>query len=303
VRARPFLKFFNLLEHDSTQYQNLPKCSFTVTEKMDGSLLIGFWHRGEYHTSTKGSLSSDQAKWGLEWLKEHVDLSKVRKGWTHLYEIIYPGNKIVIDYGDFRGAVLLACVENATGAELPYEELRKEADLLKVPVVPQITGYTDLEALYQYCRGLPKEKEGFVVQFENGMRVKMKGDEYCKIHRLITHMTPLDFWRAWDLELRDIPKDYMTGIPEEFRELSDTIHGQIYAMHWDLFNKIGELCKELRSTFFGGDQKAFALNVKEKEPKMFNYIMHWDKNKIKQMSNRELGLSIASQQRLKRMRA
>jgi RNA ligase len=35
-----------------------------------------------------------------------------------------------------------------------------------------------------------------VVRFAGGLRVKIKGSEYCRIHRCLSHCTPLAVWEA-----------------------------------------------------------------------------------------------------------
>ena len=65
IVATPFPKFFNWGERDQTW----PAESFHVYEKLDGSLIIAFWHNGEWHTATKGSFHSEQAQWAKQRLK------------------------------------------------------------------------------------------------------------------------------------------------------------------------------------------------------------------------------------------
>lgn len=70
VVATPFPKFFNVGE----RLDAIPDLAFETFEKLDGSLIILFHHKGEWRTATKGSLGSDQAKWAARWIATH-DLS------------------------------------------------------------------------------------------------------------------------------------------------------------------------------------------------------------------------------------
>ena len=55
--------------------------------------------------------------------------------------------------------------------------------------------------------------EGFVVEFDSGMRVKVKLDEYVYLHRLLTQLTPKSIW---DLLRQDKPLDELLEIaPDE----------------------------------------------------------------------------------------
>ena len=48
----------------------------------------------------------------------HTDLGTLDREYTYLFEIIYPSNRIVVDYGSSRRLVLLAAVHTQTGIEL-----------------------------------------------------------------------------------------------------------------------------------------------------------------------------------------
>ncbi len=56
VVAKPFPKFFNMEELSDSE---IPKESFEVFEKMDGSLGIFFHYNGEWHMATRGSFTSE----------------------------------------------------------------------------------------------------------------------------------------------------------------------------------------------------------------------------------------------------
>ena len=280
--ARPFCKFYNMGEMFETSIENLPDGPFSATTKVDGSLAVCFPYKDQYWIATKGSFHSEQALWATEWLHTHVDTSLLKKGWTYLYEAIYSENKIVIEY-DFEGLVLLGVINNETGQEMPYTDLVKEAAALGVRLVEQETGFTKIEDLYDYCKGLPPDKEGFVVTFANGLKMKIKGEAYCRIHKMLSHMTPLAFWEAWDLQLKDIPKDYLTQLPEEFRELADNLHKQIYDLHWEPFKRATQHFEELGALLgSGADRKTWALKTKELYPKDFSSIMDFLNGKADQ---------------------
>ena len=84
VVATPFPKFFNALERGET----IPDLPFEIFEKVDGSLIIIFWHAGEWRTATKGTFGSAQAQWAAERLKG-CDLSALSRGTTYLAEAVY----------------------------------------------------------------------------------------------------------------------------------------------------------------------------------------------------------------------
>lgn len=222
VVATPFPKFFNIGEVIAqaayTGIAAIPDCQFEVFEKLDGSLIIIFHHNGKWRCATKGSLSSDQAKWAEGWIS-HSDLSNLNSGCTYLAEAIYPENRIVVDYGDKSGLHLLGAYD-ATGFEYNYEFLIKLGKMLNWPVVAR-GHYASISELLDKAKELSSNEEGWVLRFANGTRLKIKGDEYCRIHRLISCLTPLAIWRQ--LEANEDMENVRRSLPEEFWEDFDTI--------------------------------------------------------------------------------
>lgn len=211
VVATPFEKFFNYGENGI----GLPDEPFTVTEKLDGSLGIIFYYRDEWHVATKGSFSSSQAQYAAVWLAQNVTLSALDPTVTYLAEIIYAANRIVVSY-DCDDLVLLSGYWE-TGPELNREELVDCGARSGMRVVRQM-GHDSLDGLLALAKTLALDTEGFVVRFASGLRIKIKGDEYCRIHRLISRVTPLAVYEMLvegdDLEVvsRDVPEEFRRDI-------------------------------------------------------------------------------------------
>lgn len=234
VVATPFPKFFNVGERD----QPIPDLPFEVFDKLDGSLLILFSHAGEWRTATKGSFNSDQARWA----KAHLsgfDLSPLDQTITYLAEAIYPANKIVIPYAD-SGLFLLAAYQQ-DGIELSYEDLQSVGTAVGWPVVTRLASPSFSDLLGQTAT-LPATQEGWVLRFSDGLRLKIKGDEYLRIHRIVSHLTPL---AIWDLMANGGDLDsYRKDLPEEFWTDFDTITGILYGRLNGLLSGIAALAAE-----------------------------------------------------------
>jgi RNA ligase len=206
VVATPFPKFFNVGE----RVESIPDLPFETFEKLDGSLIIIFHHKGQWRCATKGSLSSDQARWAAKWLSK-FDTSLLDVETTYLAEAIYPENRIVVHYSE-TGLVLLGAYR-VDGSELSYEELTLLADALGWRTAKRHS-YSAVSELLAVAGTLPASEEGFVIRFENGLRLKVKGDEYCRIHRMVSRLTPLAMWESmWagdDLEAvrRQLPEEF-----------------------------------------------------------------------------------------------
>jgi RNA ligase len=98
---------------------------FVVMDKMDGSL--GIMYPGPANVpaiATRGSFTSDQAihATGVLWTKyadwvEEIKYTYWESTNTFLFEIIYPSNRIVVNYKDTDDLILLAIIGNKTGTD------------------------------------------------------------------------------------------------------------------------------------------------------------------------------------------
>ena len=68
---------------------------------------------------------------------------------------------------------------------------------------------------------LPRDAEGFVVRFDDGQRLKIKGAEYRRIHALVSRITPLAMWEI--MQAGDDLATIRPDIPEEFGTDFDAI--------------------------------------------------------------------------------
>lgn len=232
VIATPFIKFFNygeIFDNPSIFYTQ----EFIVTEKMDGSLGIMFYYDSKWMVATAGSFVSEQAVWATEWIHNNLNLEKIDTNNTYLFEIIYSDNKLVVDY-DFEGLTLLAIVD-PFGLEYPYSSLVHEASYLGVPIVGA-QPFTSIKEIIKSAKLLEETQEGFVVRFQNGVRLKIKGEKYLRIFRAIEGVTPI---AIWDMMLNgDDAQLVANNLPEEVQE----DYWQIYRiLTKQLLNFIGEI--------------------------------------------------------------
>jgi RNA ligase len=206
IVATPFPKFFNLGERHGT----VPDLPFEVFEKLDGSLIIVFHHRGLWHAATKGAFDSEQALWAQERLNG-ADLSALQPGATYLFEAVYPENRIVIRYSEPEMVMLGGYQPD--GSELSYDEIETISRQLGGHAAKRHV-FQNIPEMVANAAALPRDYEGYVLRFSNGLRLKIKGAEYRRIHALISRCTPLAMWEALDAgdDLAAIRRD----LPEEF---------------------------------------------------------------------------------------
>ncbi|MCZ0978435.1 RNA ligase [Streptomyces diastatochromogenes] len=122
IVALPLPKFFNLSEHAGGRpyAPPLPDEPFEVYDKVDGSLAVVFHYADRWHVASKGSFTSGQATWAQRRL-DAADTTGLTPGTTYLAEMLYPGNRIVVNYGERRDLVLLAAF-GPDGTETPLAE-------------------------------------------------------------------------------------------------------------------------------------------------------------------------------------
>jgi RNA ligase len=213
ILARPFQKFKNFEEHDPSEIDmSIP---FVIYEKMDGSLIIVFYYEPhmEWIVASRGSFISEQAIEARKMLGLEQKYERFQKGFTYLFEIIYPENRIVVDYGNRRELVLLSKIQTDLGNEIDNFDLvrlySKYFTIVKLYDIKNIKNLNDLKELEE------ENREGFVIRFANGFRVKVKFSEYVRLHGILTNVSNLTVWE----HLRD---NY------EFDELLDRVPDEFY---------------------------------------------------------------------------
>jgi len=208
VIAKSFDKFFN---YEELTMKDIPEEGFEVFEKLDGSLGILFWYQGKWILSSKGSFTSDQAIKGRQILNEKYNVEVLPKGYTTVVEIIYPENRIVCDYGSDELLVVLSMVSNASGKELDYESMMSFNDVSGIPVVKKYDGIKNYDELKS---SIGSDREGYVIKFKNGFRMKIKGEEYVRLHRILTGFSNVSVWEYLK-EKKDF-QELLNKVPDEF---------------------------------------------------------------------------------------
>lgn len=227
VVARAFPKFFNFSELQPIKQKMVLKSqSFETFEKMDGSLGIVYYYDGEWRVNTRGSFKSDQAVKGKQMLDVMLQQGLlVNEDCTFLVEIIYPQNKIIVNYGQEEKLTLLACFSTEDGTEL---KLNYNFELIfdnAYFTLPEKSDFNSITTLQSHLATLDHTEEGYVVRLEDGSRVKFKSKAYLDVARLKGNMTPLAFWKC--MEMGKVKVDFIEQLPEEFREEADKLMKQI----------------------------------------------------------------------------
>jgi RNA ligase len=235
-----------------------------VTDKLDGSMGSVISYQDRIVVATRGSFESEQAQWANEFIEKDKELSEAFKvicseNVTAVVEIIYPENRIVVDYGDLRAVVLIGAIGN-------YELTRGRqlwipADTIYSwpgPVVERFNASSFEEAL----RLPPRlNREGIVIYFENtGNRLKIKQKDYIEAHKFISNLTPKSIWG----QLRDgkTVEQILEIAPDEF-------HGLVREIALPMIDSRNKILAEIEKEFISlvklklDNRKAFAEKIKD----------------------------------------
>jgi RNA ligase len=259
VLARPFAKFFN---HDEPEASGVDTSgAVVVTDKMDGSLGI-LYHDGEdWAIATRGSFASEQAIHATKIWRERYNGWVPPNGYTALFEIVYPSNRIVVDYGQADDLFLLGAVEIGTGETLsPVDTSCHAPDVWMGPSAQtfQFTSYA--EALAAEPR---PNAEGYVLHFiEPDTRVKWKQEDYKALHKIITGWNERTIWELLKggKKLADIAEN----LPDEFHAWAVEVSFDLIGTYMCLVFEIEEAYDTVVDGLPEGySRREFALKAKE----------------------------------------
>jgi RNA ligase len=227
IISRPFEKFFNYGDRNTPV---LPlDASVEVTDKMDGSLGIYWQFQGHYGIATRGSFDSDQAIHATKIWKEKYNF-KIAEDWTYLFEIVYPENRIVLDYGDTDDLILLGVMDIEEGSVIPAKSVHTWRGS-RTTTYP----FTTLsEALAAPPRA---NAEGYVVYFPDlDCRVKIKQEDYIQLHRVVTGLTKRRIWE--NMKAGKTLPDLLEIVPDEWHSWLSEVYDDLSKKWTDIYDSI-----------------------------------------------------------------
>lgn len=265
VVARPFSKFFN---HNQPEAPSISLDEpVTVSDKMDGSLGILYRQSsGEWRIATKGSFTSDQAIHGSTILNTKYESWEPVEGFTYLFEIVYPDNRIVCNYGDIDDLILLGAIEINSGLIFG-----PDASDWPGPRAEVFSANTYAEALAMPPR---KGKEGVVVRtLDDDRMVKIKQEDYCRIHALISNLSSYSIWN--NLMEGKTVEEIVEVLPDEFHEWTSGVAQKIIEAK---NNYIDQATFEFENIEWAETRKEFAMLASKSSYRSALFNLYDDKS-------------------------
>lgn len=290
--SRPYHKFRNYLEtRESAGLTPSDLLGAKWLEKHDGSMVRPVLNpglKGGYTWMTRAGETEvsqqvvvfENSQWrdketrGYAMDLHDFNWTLLCSGKTPIYEWCSRQNKVVLDHPEDR-LLLTAVRDNLTGRYLGQDELPCFSDLcprllrpyavFEVKDPPAASHFRDLEAMVRAERG----KEGVVLRFASGEMLKIKADDYCRLHRLKGQMD-----REKDviqLLLEDKLDDLLPIVfPSERERLL-----RFQEAFWSGFRQTeAELTKYcMIAQPFSQDQRSYAVDFVNKQPKHWSHVL------------------------------
>lgn len=241
VLARPFAKFFNYGDPMAGELDLAAPAE--VVDKLDGSLGILYPTSDGYAVATRGSFTSDQAGHATALFRARYGDFEPPDGMTVLFEIVYPQNRIVCDYGGADDLFLLGAVDIASGHVVGPDWVSGWWG----PLATMFTVRTLADALAMPPR---PGAEGLVVRLvTSGRMVKIKQADYVALHKIITGLNARGVWEL--LGDGKSVADICEPLPDEFhpwvKDLAgglqlqaDMAYGAARATHDNIVEKLDQ---------------------------------------------------------------
>ena len=231
VVAYPFKKFFNFGEAyvDEIDWE-----SAVVETKEDGSLIKVYYYDGEWRVGTNGTIFAENAELNAGPYKNFrqlfdaaaekcgLDFSRLNRYYTYIFELCSEFNQVVCPQSEMR------LIHIGTRNNRTFQEV--EADI-GIPH-PQRYALSSLEDCIAMAKTFDFTKEGFVVKDKNYNRIKVKSEDYVRVHRLanngsMTEERAIELIRANELD------EFFTYFPQ-YKEYIGRIKAKIAALSYTI---------------------------------------------------------------------
>lgn len=217
IIARSFEKFFNYEEQDIKEATN-----FRIFDKADGSMGILFYYNNEWIFTSRGSFDSEQAIKGYSMIPSDL-YDKLDKKLSYIFEIIYPENRIVVNYGP-KECLLYITSFRIDGTEVNMTDFMKNNN---IEIVEEYTHlYPDKINFDDLKKTEIDNKEGYVIMV-NDTRIKIKFSTYLKLSKMKSNVNVKNIYML--TKTGTTFENILEGIPDENHEWCDKVYKEIFS--------------------------------------------------------------------------
>jgi hypothetical protein len=239
----PFFKFGNFGE---SYVPVIDWASARVQEKVDGSIIKLWYCKNKWHVSSNGeidarnahinsALLTDTKRESLytlfmeAWEKTGVAMEGLDKGYTYMFELTSPHNRVVVRYPD------VSIRHIGTRSNDAFLECEMDISIIK----PQSFSFRTLEECIESAKLLDDNSEGYVVVDQYYNRVKVKSPRYVALNHLVQGVTTLG--NIVEIIQKNEQEEFLTYFSEYRDVFNDISHriGDFSVRQDDAFKRIG----------------------------------------------------------------
>jgi len=205
--------FFKFDDYDEQNADEIDWSTARVQEKIDGSLIKVWHHKGVWRVSTNKSISAVSAKTNYNektfynlfqkaWVKTGKKFDDLHPDYTYMFELISPHSRVVVPHTETK------LYHIGTRNNNTLQELDADIGIEK----PKEYKITTIEECIEVAKNLDKYQEGFVVVDSAWRRNKVKSPQYKAMHQLVNDIATEK--RCLEIILYDKETELMTYFPE-----------------------------------------------------------------------------------------
>jgi len=183
----PFFKFGN---YGEPYADDIDWNTARVQEKIDGSLIKVWRHRGVWRVSTNNMINAESARtdnnedtfmnvFHRAWLQTGIQFSDLNPDYTYMFELVSPQTRVVVPYSETK------LFHTGTRNINTLQELDADIGIEK----PKTFSIATIEACVETARLLDRYHEGFVIVDNRWRRVKVKSPLYVSIHHILNNIS------------------------------------------------------------------------------------------------------------------
>ena len=218
----PFFKFGNYGEDYADE---IDWSTAKVQEKIDGSIIKVWHHKGIWHVSTNNTINAENARtdnnvdtflniFNKAWARTGKQFSELNPDYTYIFELISPQTRVVIPYLETK------LYHIGTRDINSLQELNIDIGIEK----PKEFSINTIEACIETATNLDRYHEGFVVVDSKWRRIKVKSPVYVAIHHILNSISSER--RIIDIILLGEDKEVKSYFPE-YEDIFNTMRKKI----------------------------------------------------------------------------